>query len=405
MSTQAFIHTPRKNVLGSRAVGLQEQYRAALFDDIVPWWEQHSIDRDCGGYYTCLEQDGRAYAGDKFMWMIGREIWMFSHLYNQHEPREEWLANARHGATFMLKHGFRADDKMYFRLSREGKPVANNLSLYTECFATIALAELGHAGRDSDYSNRAISMYERLRPRLGQPDNTALLGYPINAQFHLHAHDMIRLTVAYVLADTDASESWQEDITLSVNSLIDRHWKPELGVLLENVAPDGATLLDLPEGRMVHPGHAIESAWMLMEVAMQRNDRALLNTAIEIALKSVEFGWDSEYGGIRYLMNVDRTPTHSLEADMKLWWPHCEALYAFLLAWVVTGRDDAGRWFEKLHRYTFEHFPDAEFGEWYGYLNRDGSPTWTAKANGWKGFFHLPRALFRCYQLISSECE
>jgi hypothetical protein len=42
---------------------------------------------------------------------------------------------------------------------------------------------------------------------------------------------------------------------------------PGLGALLENVAPDGLPLLDLPEGRMFHPGHAIESAWMLMEIA------------------------------------------------------------------------------------------------------------------------------------------
>ncbi|MEX0614100.1 MAG: AGE family epimerase/isomerase [Pirellulales bacterium] len=405
MSTQAFINSHRGNVLGSRAADLLEQYRVALFDDVVPWWEKHSIDRECGGYYSCLERDGQVYAGDKFMWMVGREIWMFSHLYNQHEPREEWLEYARHGATFMLEHGFREDGKMHFRLSREGKPIANSLSLYTECFATIALAELGLAARDKVHVDRAVEMYERLRPRLGQPDDTALLGYPINAKFHLHAHDMIRLTVAWVLADADASERWQQDITLSVNSLLAKHWKPQLGVLLENVAPDGSPMLDLPEGRMVHPGHAIESSWMLMEVALQRSDRALLDTAVEIALKSLEFGWDAEYGGIRYLMNIDRTPTHPIEADMKLWWPHCEALYALLLAWVVTGRDDIGRWFDKLHRYTFDHFPDAEFGEWYGYLNRDGSPTWTAKANGWKGFFHLPRVLLRCYQLLLKESE
>lgn len=38
---------------------------------------------------------------------------------------------------------------------------------------------------------------------------------------------------------------------------------------------------------------------------------------------------------------------------------------------------------------------------WLRYsLDREGRPVWTAKANGWKGFFHLPRVLFRCYQLL-----
>ena len=99
--------------------------------------------------------------------------------------------------------------------------------------------------------------------------------------------------------------------------------------------------------------------------------------------------------------NIDQTPCHNLEADLKLWWPHCESLYALLIAWAYTGREDIRQWYEKVHDYTFTHFPDPEYGEWYGYLNRDGSKVWTAKANGWKGFFHLPRILYRCYQLLS----
>ena len=100
------------------------------------------------------------------------------------------------------------------------------------------------------------------------------------------------------------------------------------------------------------------------------------------------------------ITNFDWTPTHSLESDLKLWWPHGETLYALLLAWDLTGREDLAAWYEKVHDYTFSHFPDPEYGEWFGYLNRDGSRVWSAKANGWKGFFHLPRILYRAYQLL-----
>ena len=151
---------------------------------------------------------------------------------------------------------------------------------------------------------------------------------------------------------------------------------------------------------MFHPGHAIESAWMLMEIARRRGDEGLLTTAIDIVLASLEHGWDTEYGGLRYITNFDWTPTHSLESDLKLWLPHGETLYALLLAWDLTGRDDLAGWYEKVHQYTFSHFPDPRHGEWFGYLNRDGGRVWTAKANGWKGFFHLPRFLYRCYRLL-----
>jgi N-acylglucosamine 2-epimerase len=300
---------------------------------------------------------------------------------------------------------------MYFRLSREGRPRARSLSLYTECFAAMGFAELSaamgnratgnRATGDRAMWDRAVAMVERILPRLGAPSDTAMLGYPIDAQFHLHAHDMMRLTVAWVLNAIEPRERWEEEISLSVRSLLEKHWKPELGVLLENVAPDGQPLLDLPEGRMVHPGHAIESAWMLMEVARARDDAALMQTAIDIVLSSLAIGWDEQYGGLRYLRNLDGTPTHPLEVDMKLWWPHGETLYALLLAWAHTGRSDLRAWYERVHEYTFDHFPDREHGEWFGYLNRDGSPAFTAKANGWKGFFHVPRIMLRACQLLS----
>ena len=121
-----------------------------------------------------------------------------------------------------------------------------------------------------------------------------------------------------------------------------------------------------------------------------------MQVAIEIMVWSLERGWDEQYGGLRYVTTIDGSPSHVLEADLKLWWPHCESLYAILLAWAYSGREDVGRWYEKVHNYSFAHFPDPDFGEWYGYLNRDGSPVFTAKGTGWKTFFHLPRCSFDC---------
>jgi N-acylglucosamine 2-epimerase len=388
-----------------RAEQLREHYRSVLLDDIVPWWERNAVDRECGGFYSCLERDGHPYSSEKFMWMNARAVWMFSHLYNRVEPRPEWREMAEQGAQFMLKHAYRDDGKMYFRLTREGKPMATALSIYTESFATIALAELSAATGNHAYWDRAVQMYDRLMPRFGQPSDTALLGYPINAEFHLHAHDMVRITLAWVMNRIAPSERWEADLTLSVDSILRRHWKPELRALLENVAMDGSAMLDLPEGRMVNPGHAIECAWMLLEIAEHRDDEALRQTAYDIILASLERGWDEKYGGVRYVLNIDGSPTHSLEADMKLWWPHCESLYALLLAWKISGREDLGRWYERVHDYAFSSFPDREYGEWFGYLNRDGSPTWTAKATAWKCFFHLPRVLLRCYQLLSPTAD
>lgn len=384
----------------TRLEHLREHYRAALFDDVIPFWQRHSLDRECGGYYSCLDREGRPWSTDKFMWMTGREVWTFSHLHNHHRRDPAWLDAARLGSAFILEHAFKPDGKMHFRLTREGRPMAKPLSLFSEMFCAMGLAELATASGDERLWARACGMYDLLVPRFGLPSDTPMLGYPMDAEFHLHSHDMCRIMIAWVFNELAPSPQYEEDLTRSVESIVGRHWKPELHALLENVAMDGATMLDLPEGRMFHPGHSIESAWMLMEIATRRKDPALVGTAVDIVLAALEQGWDPDYGGIRYLTNIDWTPTHELEGNLKLWWVHCETLYALLLGWSLTGREDLWEWFEKVHSWSFAHFSDAEFGEWYGYLDRNGLPVWTAKATAWKCCFHLPRALFRCLNVL-----
>ncbi|WP_299551576.1 AGE family epimerase/isomerase, partial [Seonamhaeicola sp.] len=355
------------NIRESQVRELKEIYRSALFDDLVPWWEKHSLDTEKGGYFTRLNQDGSVYSGDKDMWMTGRQVWMFAHLYNNHENKERWKAMAGHGLDFMQKHAFKEDGKMYFRLDRAGKPLASVLSVYTEVFASIAVAEYAALSGDLKLKQKAFTMYDFLLSRLGKASDTPLLGYPLHREFHLHAHDMCRITVSKVFNDLWPDKQFRDDLSKSVDSILSRHWKPEAGYLLENVAMDGLEVFDLPEGRLFHPGHAIESAWMLMEIAVEGNDQALMDTAIDITLASLEYGWDQTYGGIRYMTNIDWTPTHELEADLKLWWPHSEALYALLMGWLYTGRDDLKLWYKKVHDYTFSKFPDKEHGEWFGY--------------------------------------
>ena len=259
--------------LRNRAADLCEHYRASLLDDVIPWWMRHSLDTKNGGYYSHLNRDGSPYSTDKYMWMNGRQVWMLSHLFNTLEPRDEWHSAAKLGMDFMLRYAWKEGGKMQFRLTRTGESRADVLSLFTEVFGTIALAEYSKTvGDDDALWAKAMEAYDFLMTRLGRPDDTPLLSYPLNAQVHLHGHDMCRITVAWVYNQIRPDARFEDDITRSVESLIGLHWKPELGALLENVAPDGTPMLDIAECRMFHPGHTIESGWMLQEIAAVRND-------------------------------------------------------------------------------------------------------------------------------------
>jgi N-acylglucosamine 2-epimerase len=100
--------------------------------------------------------------------------------------------------------------------------------------------------------------------------------------------------------------------------------------------------------------------------------------------------------------DVHGKPVQEYWHDMKFWWPHCEAIIATLLAWKLTGNSRYAEMHAQVHDWSFAHFPDREYGEWFGYLHRDGTPSQRAKGNLFKGPFHLPRMLWFSSQELSA---
>ncbi|MEZ4987105.1 MAG: AGE family epimerase/isomerase [Saprospiraceae bacterium] len=167
---------------------------------------------------------------------------------------------------------------------------------------------------------------------------------------------------------------------------------------MENVGPTGQ-FVDSFDGRLLNPGHGIEACWFLMDIAERNKDQALAQQLAEICLAILNHGWDSQYGGIFYFLDRLGHPPQQLEWDQKLWWVHLETLVALLKAYRLTGMPDCAAWFQKVHDYTWSHFPDPQGGmEWFGYLNRRGEVLLPLKGGKWKGCFHVPRALYLCFR-------
>jgi N-acylglucosamine 2-epimerase len=40
---------------------LAQQYKSELLDRVMPFWMEKSIDKEFGGYFTCLERDGEVF--------------------------------------------------------------------------------------------------------------------------------------------------------------------------------------------------------------------------------------------------------------------------------------------------------------------------------------------------------
>jgi len=370
-------------------------YRSTLLGDVIPFWEHYSIDRERGGYLTCLDRDGRVYDTDKFVWPQARQVWTFSMLYNRLEQRDAWLDVARHGAEFLRENG--CDDKgnWYFALDRNGTPLIHPYNLFSDCFAAMAFAQYGLATGLDWATDLARVTYENILRRREDPKGKYSKAVPGARPMKSFALPMIMMNLACEMEGILEKDVVEKETDASVNEVLNLFLDPRRGLLYENVAPDGSRV-DGFDGRLINPGHGIEGTWFLLDIARRRDDKILAATAVDTMMSILDFAWDRDYGGIFYFLDAEGNPPQQLEWDQKLWWVHLETLVALIMGYSITRRKECLEWFEILHDYTWNRFPDPECGEWYGYLNRRGEVLLTLKGGKWKGCFHLPRALLLC---------
>lgn len=379
---------------------LVQDCRDGLLDDTLPFWIRHGVDREQGGFITALAQDGSIVDTDKGVWQQGRFTWLLGELYNQVEPRDEWLELARHGAAFLDRHCFDpSDGRMWFHVTRDGRPIRKRRYAFSESFAAIAYGELAKATGDGHFADKARRAFQQfldhnLRPQ-DAPKFTDVrpsrgLGFP-----------MITIATAQELRDSVGLQEADAWIDRSIETIRRCHLNHDLQCVMETVGPNGE-FLDHFDGRTLNPGHAIEGAWFIMLEGRIRGDRELVDTGLQMLDWSWTRGWDREHGGILYFVDAKGLPVQEYWHDMKFWWPQNEAVIATLLAYVLTGDSKYAEWHRQAHDWAHQHFPDPQHGEWFGYLHRDGRVSSTLKGGLWKGPFHLPRMQLVCWQLLDS---
>lgn len=374
-------------------------YRDELFNNIIPFWLERSQDLTCGGYFTCLDRAGNIYDTDKFVWLQGRQIWFFSMAYNNIEKRKEWLDCAVQGAEFLKKYGHDGNYNWYFSLTREGKPLIQPYNIFSDCFASMAFGQLSKATGSQEYAEIAKKTFMNILSKQDNPKgkyNKAVAGTRPLKNFAL---PMILCNLSLEIEHLLDKEVIDQTIEACIHEVMDVFYRPEMELIVENVTPQGE-LSDSFEGRQLNPGHAIEAMWFIMDLGERLKRQDLINKATDITCKMIRKGWDQEYGGIYYFLDHKGNPPQQLEWDQKLWWVHIESLISTLKGYQLTGSTECLQWAEKLHDYTWQHFRDPEYPEWFGYLNRQGEVLLPLKGGKWKGCFHIPRGLYQSWKIL-----
>jgi len=383
-------------------------YRDGLLDDTLPFWIDHCVDREHGGFTVALDRDGSVLDTDKSLWQQGRFSWLLGALYNRtgslglkNDPRRvEWLELCRHGVEFIDRHGFDpADGRMWFLVTQDGRPLRKRRYAFTESFAAIAYGEYAKATGSDEYAEKARRCFRKmidhfLDPKGVQPKSTDTrpmksMGFP-----------MIAIITAQELRDSIGLEEADEWIDRGIETIGRDHMKHDLQVVMETVGPSGE-IIDHFDGRTLNPGHAIEAAWFVMHEGKRRNDQQLITMGQTMLDWMWARGWDPQYGGLLYFVDLKGLPVQEYWHDMKFWWPHNEAIIATLLAAQLTGDPKYEEMHRQVHDWAYRHFADPEYGDWFGYLHRDGRVSVELKGNLWKGPFHLPRMQLLCWQILA----
>ena len=375
-----------------------ESYKKDLTENIMPFWMKYGLDRENGGVYTCVDRDGSLMDTTKSVWFQGRFAFICSFAYNNVEKNQEWLDAAKSTLEFIEKHCFDEQGHMYFSVTAEGKPLRKRRYVFSETFAAIAMSEYALATGDQHWAKRAIQVFEDTQRFLATP---GFLPAKFEADVKLQGHSivMILINVGSCIRKVVDDPKLTQQIDESIEKLKKYFIHPEFKCLLETVGENGE-FIDTNMTRTINPGHCIETSWFIMEEAKLRGwDKPMLDMALQVFDWSWDWGWDKQYGGIINFRDCKNLPPQDYSQDMKFWWPQCETIIASLYAYLATGDEKYLYRHERISEWTYAHFPDAEYGEWYGYLHRDGTVAQPAKGNLYKGPFHIPRMMIKGYML------
>ena len=375
-----------------------ESYKKDLTENIMPFWMEYGLDRENGGVYTCVNRDGSLMDTTKSVWFQGRFSFICSFAYNNVEKKQEWLDAAKSTLEFIEKHCFDEQGHMYFSVTAEGKPLRKRRYVFSETFAAIAMSEYALATGDQHWAKRAIQVFEDTQLFLATPGFLPAK-FEVDVKLQGHSIVMILINVGSCIRKVVDDPKLTQQIDESIEKLKKYFIHPEFKCLLETVGENGE-FIDTNMTRTINPGHCIETSWFIMEEAKLRGwDKPMFDLALQVFDWSWDWGWDKQYGGIINFRDCKNLPPQDYSQDMKFWWPQCETIIASLYAYLGTGDEKYLYRHERISEWTYAHFPDAEYGEWYGYLHRDGTVAQPAKGNLYKGPFHIPRMMIKGYML------
>lgn len=395
---------------------LAREMRHELTSGILPYWSEHTVDREQGGFYGRITRRNTVVEdAPKGAVLNARILWAFSKVSRVLEDGDTYRSLADRAYAYLTEHFWDPQyGGIYWMLRADGTPLEPKKQVYAQAFATYAMAEYHRLTGHDDSLERAIRLFRLIEEHAFDEVE--------NGYFEAYSRDWELLTDVR-LSEKDANEKKTMNTHLHVLEAYTNLFREWPDPALESRLRDAVrlfldTILDAETNHLigffdeqwttrtgfVSYGHDIEASWLLVEAAEVLEDAALLDETKSVALRMArvtkEEGQD-ENGGLFYERGADGR----LDDD-KHCWPQAEAIVGFVNAYEISGEEAFLDAAAACWSFTREHIVDSEHGEWFFSVSRTGQPHQDKnKVGPWKGPYHSSRACLEVMHRARSSVD
>ncbi len=289
-------NTRIREIAGKSLEDLRDFHRRELFEEYIALWDKSGIDWEYGGFFPEANLEGDPdKVTDKEMYYQGRGLWVFSYIYNHFEHHERHLKAARLARDFLVKNC--RDEKGHWtsKFTRDGKTLEPSYNIYGDIYMVLGLGEHYKATGDKESLSLAVESAYGVMERVVSPGYQHLHGHgashePGTKRLGTWQHFLSALTP---LLRYTQDEGVDNIARMCVRNMLERHWRPELGVAFEHLddrfepfQPD-----PLQNHRVVSGWHSIQAAWMCMDEALRRGHTGMFVEALEMGRMTLEKCW------------------------------------------------------------------------------------------------------------------
>ncbi len=370
----------------------------------MPFWEDRTKDVECGGYFTCFDQEGNLTDSKKYIWFQGRQLCTFSALYNKFKD-EKWLSFGKQGRDFIVQHAYAGNGRWNYQLDRKGNVEIGTNSISTDLCVISGLAEYAIAANTDQDEKLINDTFKSIEKNVHDPNFKDIYHNVWNPKYKRHGLYLSNLIIAPIVAKVIGDEKVRSLIDHCLENILYVFAKDDHETLFESVGRNGE-YMDDDDGHITFPGHTFESCWAAIFEGRRRHDQSIIDRALKIFDWAYRWGYDKQYGGIYSYIDIKtKTPKQTdwfKETNMswndKNFWVNAEALAVTSTVFAETLDMQNFTKFKDISDWTYKHFFDEIYGEWYAELFKDGTIKLADKGTIWKAACHVPRSIMIAMQ-------